>query len=142
MPETAYSTRDHERKVGGDDHSNSKRGRSPDGQQYQVPLRLVLIDTVSRAAAFPASGENDPSQCQALMSALTTISLETNTFVFGLDHMGKDVSKGTRGGSPKEDYADVVLSLVGRNRVSEMQVTKVSGNAANFVIPSNYQSRR
>jgi AAA domain len=104
-------------------------------QRYKVPLGLILIDTVSRAAAFPAGGENDPSQCQALMSALTVLSTETNTFVFGLDHMGKDVSKGTRGGSPKEDYADVVLSLVGRNRTGEMFVTKVSGGPAGFVIP-------
>jgi hypothetical protein len=49
--------------------------------------------------------------------------------------MGKDVSKGTRGGSSKEDYADLVLSLVGRNRQGEMYVTKVSGGPAGVVIP-------
>jgi hypothetical protein len=103
-------------------------------QRHNVPLGMIFLDTVSRAAGFGAGGENDPSQCQALMSALTVISAETRCFVFGLDHMGKDKSKGTRGGSPKEDYADVVLSLIGKNREGELYVTKVSGGPAGFVI--------
>jgi hypothetical protein len=104
-------------------------------QKWGVRLGLIEIDTLSRAAGFPAGGENDPSQCQMLMSALTILSTETNCFVLGADHMGKDIGKGTRGGSPKEDYADTVFYLTGRERSRQMIIAKVSNDAAGYVVP-------
>ena len=104
-------------------------------QKWGVRLGLIEIDTLSRAAGFPAGGENDPSQCQMLMSALTILSTETNCFVLGADHMGKDIGKGTRGGSPKEDYVDTIFYLKGRDRSGEMIVAKVSNDAAGYVVP-------
>jgi hypothetical protein len=52
------------------------------------------------------------------MSTLATLGLRTTTFVFGVDHFGKDVETGTRGSSAKEAAADVVFALLGKKDVT------------------------
>lgn len=82
-------------------------------ERHDLRLGVVIIDTLARVAGW--QNENDASQCQRVMHMLDDLSKATGTLVLALDHMGKDVGRGTRGGSPKEDYSDVVLQLLGRD---------------------------
>jgi hypothetical protein len=83
-------------------------------KKHGLPLALVFIDTIGMAAGYNKAGdENDAAVGLALMSSLTEISKQTGTFVFAIDHFGKDTSTGTRGTSAKEAGADVVLALIG-----------------------------
>jgi AAA domain len=88
-------------------------------RDLNLPLSLVLFDTIIGAAGFAKPGdENDAVVNSKLMNALAQISSETGTFVLGIDHFGKAVETGTRGSSAKEAAADVVLALLANKAVS------------------------
>jgi hypothetical protein len=82
--------------------------------KFNVPLVLIIIDTIAVAAGYEKSGEeNDASATQRVMSTLAKLAVRTTTFVFGVDHYGKNPETGTRGSSAKEGGADVTLALLG-----------------------------
>jgi hypothetical protein len=82
--------------------------------EFNVPLVLIVIDTIAVAAGYEKSGEeNDSSATQRVMSTLAKLAARTTTFVFGVDHYGKNAETGTRGSSAKEGAADVTLALLG-----------------------------
>jgi hypothetical protein len=82
--------------------------------EFNVPLVLIIIDTIAVAAGYEKSGEeNDSSATQRVMSTLAKLAVRTTTFVFGVDHYGKNPETGTRGSSAKEGAADVTLALLG-----------------------------
>jgi AAA domain-containing protein len=88
-------------------------------RDLDLPLTLVLFDTVIGAAGFAKAGdENDSTIGQRVMAALTEIATQTGTFVLGVDHFGKAVETGTRGSSAKEAAADVVLALLANKSIS------------------------
>jgi hypothetical protein len=88
-------------------------------RDLDLPLSLVLFDTVIGAAGFAKAGdENDSTVGQRLMAALTEIATQTGTFVLGIDHFGKAVETGTRGSSAKEAAADVVLALLANKSIA------------------------
>jgi AAA domain len=88
-------------------------------QDLDLPLSLVLFDTIIGAAGFSKSGdENDAVVGAKLMNALAEISAKTGSFVLGVDHFGKAVETGTRGSSAKEAAADVVLALIANKSIS------------------------
>ena len=94
-------------------------------ERFGMPIGFVPIDTMRKAAGYGDRGENDPSQTGNVMQALSDIAEETRTFVLGIDHMGHDTSRGTRGGTSKEDDADLVLYLDGEHGKGAMVVEKV-----------------
>jgi hypothetical protein len=79
--------------------------------QYGLPLAIIVIDTMNRAAKFKDG--NDAAEAQKVMDVLTDISEQTKALIVVLDHYGKDEDRGTKGSSNKEDSADVVLVLQG-----------------------------
>jgi AAA domain len=88
-------------------------------RDLDLPLSLVLFDTLIGSAGFAKSGdENDAVVGAKLMNALAEISAKTGAFVLGIDHFGKAVETGTRGSSAKEAAADVVLALIANKSVS------------------------
>jgi hypothetical protein len=87
--------------------------------EFDLPLGLVIVDTVSVAAGYAKSGdENDSSAVQALMNVLRTVAESLGCFVLGVDHFGKNADSGTRGSSSKEASADVVLVCLGEKTLS------------------------
>jgi hypothetical protein len=46
------------------------------------------------------------------MNVLKIASIQLGCFVLGVDHLGKNVSLGARGGSPKEGSPDIVLVIL------------------------------
>lgn len=61
------------------------------------PVRLIVIDTVSRALA--GGDENSPVDMGDLVRSVDTIRKETGACVLLIHHSGKDGSKGARGHS-------------------------------------------
>jgi AAA domain len=81
---------------------------------FGLPVALVIVDTMGKAAGYTKSGdENDAVIARTAERTLAIASKATGAFFLGLDHFGKDPSTGTRGSSGKEDHTDVVLSLLG-----------------------------
>ncbi len=79
-------------------------------ERFNLPLALIVIDTLMPAAGFKDA--NDASETQRVMTVLATVALEAECLVLAVDHFGKDVNTGTRNSSNKEDNADAVLALL------------------------------
>ena len=84
-------------------------------KRFNLPLVMVIIDTVIATAGFTKPGdENDATVCAVVLNdGLGKIGRETESFAFGIDHFGKVADTGTRGGSPKEDNSDCILACLG-----------------------------
>ena len=87
---------------------------------FDLPLALIVIDTLSAAAGF--DDENSASETQKVMSALHELSRATGAFVLVIDHYGKMTETGVRGSSAKSASADVILAVLG-DRDSEGNVS-------------------
>jgi hypothetical protein len=86
---------------------------------FDLPLALIVIDTVAATAGFTKAGdENDAAIASTVMNTLAAVSRGTAALVLGVDHFGKNEAVGTRGSSAKEAGADVVLALLGDKAVS------------------------
>ena len=118
----------------------AKAARQGFEQNYEVPLSLIQIDTLSAAACFPSNGENDPSTCQLVMNMLAYLGREAGAFVQVVDHVGKDISRGTRGGSSKDAGAVSVLSTAHRgSNANRLIVSKLSCGPTGVAIPYKLQ---
>jgi hypothetical protein len=87
--------------------------------EFGLPLGLIIIDTVAASAGYSTPGaENDNAINQALMNVLRVVGQALDCFVLGVDHFGKQLETGTRGGSAKEASADLVLACLGERELS------------------------
>jgi hypothetical protein len=88
-------------------------------EEFGLPLGLIIIDTVAASAGYNGLGaENDNAINQRLMNVLKLAAQRLDCFVLGVDHFGKDVNLGTRGGSSKESSGDLVLACLGERELS------------------------
>jgi hypothetical protein len=88
-------------------------------EKFDLPLVMVVIDTLVVAAGYDRAGEdNDTAVQSAINNVLSSLAIATGTFVLGIDHFGKDVTVGTRGSSVKEGNADIILSTLGEKTVT------------------------
>ncbi len=90
-------------------------------ERFGLDLALVIIDTLSPAAALKDA--NDTGSNQHVMTVLKQTALAFDTLVCAVDHMGKDTSTGTRNSSVKEADVDSVIALLGER--------DLAGNVAN-----------
>jgi hypothetical protein len=97
-------------------------------QQFNLPLSIIIIDTIIAAAGYRREGaDNDSATSHLVMSTLAQISRGVSCFVVGLDHYGKDTSAGTRGSSVKEGDADVILACLGdRNETGHVSNSRLA----------------
>lgn len=79
-------------------------------QQIQVPVRLVVIDTLARAIA--GGNENAPEDMGALVAAMDLIRAETGAAVLFVHHSGKDEAKGARGHSSLQAAIDTEIEVI------------------------------
>jgi AAA domain-containing protein len=83
-------------------------------RDFNLPVALVIIDTMGKAAGYEKKGDEDDAVIATkIESVLSAVSKTTGAFVLGLDHFGKDPTTGTRGSSGKEGHTDIVLALLG-----------------------------
>ncbi|MCJ2069162.1 AAA family ATPase [Methylobacterium sp. J-030] len=108
-------------------------------EAFDLPLALIVIDTVAAGAGF--MDENSAAEAQRVMNAMEALSHQTGAFVLGVDHFGKAVETGTRGSSAKEAAADVVLAMLahrdeaGTINNTRMAIRKVRGGRCGYEIP-------
>jgi KaiC/GvpD/RAD55 family RecA-like ATPase len=76
--------------------------------RHDVPLRLVIIDTM--LAAFALENWNDAAQAAKTSSVLAKIKQELSVTALGLHHHGKDPSRGAAGSFALTAGPDFVLS--------------------------------
>jgi AAA domain len=92
-------------------------------EEFGLPLGLIIIDTIAASAGYSGVGaENDNAINQRLMNVLKLAAQQLDCFVLGVDHFGKDVHSGTRGGSSKESSGDLVLACLGERELSGRMV--------------------
>jgi hypothetical protein len=83
-------------------------------QRFNLPLSLILIDSLVAAAGYSKEGQdNDAALTHAIMMVAAQVSRAIGCFVFVIDHYGKDTNVGTRGSSVKEGDADVIFACLG-----------------------------
>jgi hypothetical protein len=88
-------------------------------EEFGLPLGLIIVDTIAASAGYAGLGaENDNAINQRLMNVLKLAAMELDCFVLGVDHFGKDIHSGTRGGSSKESSGDLVLACLGERELS------------------------
>jgi len=81
-------------------------------KEFDLPLVMVAFDTMAVAARM--EDENSSAEGAKLWADMRRLSDATGAVVVGVDHVGKDDEKGTRGTSAKEDNVDAVLMLLGK----------------------------
>lgn len=74
-----------------------------------VPVKLVVIDTLSRAMA--GGNENAPDDMGALVRNMDAIRQETGACVLLVHHCGKDAAKGARGHSLLRGALDTEIEV-------------------------------
>jgi AAA domain len=96
----------------------AKQAEASPQQEFGLPLGLIIIDTIAASAGYNEVGaENDNATGQAVMNVLSRVAQEMKCCVLGVDHFGKNIDAGTRGGSAKESSAEVVLAVLGKREV-------------------------
>lgn len=108
-------------------------------EQFDLPLALIIVDTLNAAANFKDG--NDAAEGQFIMNRLNDLSRKTGAFVLAVDHFGKAVETGTRGTSAKEAAADMVLALLADRDIAgnisntRMAVRKLRGGSTGAETP-------
>jgi hypothetical protein len=78
-------------------------------EDYRVPLRLIIIDTM--ITAFAIENWNDPAQVTTVTNKLHDIAKQTGSAVMGIAHHGKDISRGVTGSFAQKANVDFLLSI-------------------------------
>lgn len=86
--------------------------------QFDMPVKLIVIDTLSRALA--GGNENAPDDMGALVMNMDRVRAETGSSVMFIHHSGKDQAKGARGHSLLRAAIDTEIEVVadGNRRVA------------------------
>ena len=79
-------------------------------KKYEVPLGLIIIDTL--AAAFAVEDENSNSEAASMIRGMKEIGKATGAIILPVHHYGKAPSGGLRGASAFFGGTDVVLSVL------------------------------
>jgi hypothetical protein len=79
--------------------------------QLGGPVRMVIVDTVSRALA--GGDENSSVDMGKLVAAVDRVKNETKAHVMLVHHSGKDASKGARGHSLLKGNVDTEIAVEG-----------------------------
>ncbi|HET7348626.1 MAG TPA: AAA family ATPase, partial [Acidobacteriaceae bacterium] len=93
-------------------------------EQMDAPLRLIVIDTLSRAMA--GGNENAPDDMGALVRSADRIREATGANLLFIHHSGKDVAKGARGHSILRAAVDteIEISRDTDTKLATIRVTK------------------
>jgi hypothetical protein len=91
--------------------------------QIGMPVKLVVIDTLSRAMA--GGNENAPDDMGALVSNMDRIRHETGACVLFVHHSGKDAAKGARGHSLLRAAIDTEVEVFAAEESDEKSATIV-----------------
>lgn len=101
-----------------------------------VPVKLIVIDTLSRALA--GGNENAPDDMGALVKSIDRIRHDTDAAVLLIHHSGKDDAKGARGHTLLVAAIDTEIEVTDQNGERTATVTKQrdlrKGDVFNFTL--------
>ena len=83
------------------------------GRQFEAPLKLVIIDTASRALA--GGDENSSVDMGCLIANADTIRARTGVHINFIHHSGKDAGRGARGWSGLRGAIDTEIEVTEDN---------------------------
>jgi KaiC/GvpD/RAD55 family RecA-like ATPase len=86
------------------------------------PVRLIVIDTLSRA--FAGGNENASEDMGKLVSNVDKIRAQTSTHMLIVHHSGKDATKGARGSSVLRAATDTEIEISKDKDVAVVEVKK------------------
>jgi hypothetical protein len=89
--------------------------------EMQKPVRLVILDTLSRALA--GGNENAPDDMGALVANIDRVRQVTGAHVNGVHHSGKDTAKGARGHSLLRAATDTEIEITRASKDSPSVAT-------------------
>ena len=93
-------------------------------QMAAIPdLRFVFIDTWIKSIG--STQTNSDIETITCIRNMERISEALNCFVFAIDHPGKDVDRGQRGSSAKEQGVDLVIKVKASDNKVSLETTKV-----------------
>lgn len=78
-------------------------------KKMQMPVKLVVLDTLSRALS--GGNENAPDDMGALVNSIDKIRQATGAHVCGIHHSGKDAARGARGHSLLRAATDTEIEI-------------------------------
>ncbi len=90
-------------------------------QEMEKPVRLVVLDTLSRALS--GGNENAPDDMGALVSNIDRVRQVTGAHVNGVHHSGKDTAKGARGHSLLRAATDTEIEITRASKDSPSVAT-------------------
>jgi len=90
--------------------------------RFDVPVRLVVVDTLSRAMA--GGNENANEDMSALVRSGDLIRQETGAHLIWIHHSGKDAAKGARGHSSLRAALDTEIEVTADGSRRLAKVTK------------------
>lgn len=79
-------------------------------ERMEVPLKMIVIDTLSRAMA--GGNENAPEDMGSMVMCMDRIRQVTGAMVLFIHHSGKDQAKGARGHSLLQAAIDTEIEVV------------------------------
>jgi hypothetical protein len=91
-------------------------------ERMVVPLKLIVIDTLSRALA--GGNENAPEDMGALVMCMDMIRQRTGAAVLFIHHSGKDAAKGARGHSLLRGAIDTEIEIEAQDGAHVATVVK------------------
>ena len=93
-------------------------------EQMKAPVRLVVLDTLSRALA--GGNENAPDDMGSLVTNIDRIRQATGVHINAVHHSGKDTAKGARGHSLLRAATDTEIEITkaGKDSPSVASVKK------------------
>lgn len=90
-------------------------------QEMEKPVRLVVLDTLSRALS--GGNENAPDDMGALVANIDRVRQVTGAHVNGVHHSGKDTAKGARGHSLLRAATDTEIEITRASKDSPSVAT-------------------
>jgi hypothetical protein len=108
---------------------------------YNVDVAMIVFDTWAKASGARNKGDDDDSAISAaVIETLDAVSAHSKCVCLAVDHMGKDVERGTRGSSGKEAIEGLLATLGDRSVSSPINntrlvVRKVKDGRAGFEVP-------
>jgi len=109
--------------------------------KFDLPIVLIVIDTIIVAAQHKDGGDNDSAASQKVVKAMSDLAKHTGAMVVGIDHFGKVVETGTRGSSAKEGGVDTILAMLGDRELNgsvkntRMALRKQRDGITGFEVP-------
>lgn len=98
--------------------------------QFGVPVKFIVIDTLSRALA--GGNENAPDDMGALVKNLDRIRVACQSHLMVVHHSGKDTAKGARGHSLLRAATDTEIEIHNKQITTRKQRDMAFGKSINF----------